>query len=99
VDVVHRDPAGLEESGADDEAVGVTPSLRERPRERVGLRRVVAAQGRVAAAHDVEVLVRPGCLREVVGDLLVQGDGLLLREAAGVGEDVEGRARMRKRPA
>src|SRR5215213_8649077 len=99
VDVVNRDPACLKERRANDEAVGPAPTLPECFRQRVGLRRVVAPQGGVAAAHDVKVRSRiGGSHREVTSDLPVQGDGLLLGEAAGVGQDVEGRARLRKRP-
>jgi hypothetical protein len=99
VDVVHRDPAGFEERRTDDETVGPASTLLKRLRQRVGLRRVVAAQSRVAAAHDIEVRPRLGGLREVQGDLPVQGDGLLLGEAAGVGEHEERRARLFERPA
>jgi hypothetical protein len=99
VHVVHRDPAGLEERRADHEPVRLAPALPERFCERVGLGRIVAPQGGVAAAHDVEVRPRPGGLQEVKSDHLVQGDGFSLREAAGVGEDVEGGARLFERPA
>jgi hypothetical protein len=100
VDVVHRDPAGFEERRTDDETVGPPPTLLERLRQRVGLRRVVASQGGVAAAHDVEVRARlTRGLREVPGDLPVQGHGILFGKAAGVGEHEERRARLFERPA
>src|SRR5215213_6629002 len=100
VDVVHRDPAGFEERRTDDKAVRPASTLLKRLRQHVGLRRVVASQGGVAAAHYVEVHTRiTRGLREVPGDLPVQGHGLLLGEAAGVGEHEECRARLRKRQA
>src|SRR5919107_464920 len=100
VDVVNRDSAGLEERRADDETVRPAPTFGQRPGQRVGLGRVVTAQGGVAAAHDVEVRAGFGCgCREVTGDLPVQVYRLVLGEAAGVRQDVEGRARLRERPA
>src|SRR5690606_5878833 len=82
VHIVHGKPPALEESGYQQHAINTA----ECRRQRVGLGREIAAQGRVAAAGNDEATPGlAGRLVQVGGDLLVDSRRFRLRQAARVG--------------
>ena len=88
VDVPQRVTASLTEEGTEDLAVvGLPAGALDLPAQRFRFQGEVPAQRGVAPADNHKGLPRgPGRLHDAAGDLLMHLAGLLLRHAAGIGE-------------